>query len=285
VDPENRLVARTLEQQWEQALQQQRQLGEEHDRFLQQTPPVLSSTERERIEALASDLPALWHSPETTAQDRKAIVRCLMDRVVIDVQDDTEYVDVTIHWAGGFVSQHQVTRPVSAYGQLRDFDHLATRIRELHAAGYTSAKITEQIDREGFRSPRKRAPYGRVVISQLMGRLGLAGETTETIALGPDEWWERELAEELGLPRTTLHWWVLRGWVRFRRSRVQGFRILWADAGELARLRQLRAYAETSHRRRYPPELTTPRKETASTGSCTSAGTKQKAAARREQSR
>lgn len=286
VDPENRLVARTLEQQWEQALQQQRQLDEEHDRFVQQTPPVLSSAERDRVQALASDLPALWHAPATLAQDRKTIVRCLIDRVVIDVQGDTEYVDVAIHWAGGFVSQHQVIRPVSEYGQLRDFDHLAKRIRELHAAGYTSTKITEQINQEGFRSPRKRASYGKVVIRQLMGHLGLAGETPETIALGPDEWWERELAEELRVPRTTLHWWVLRGWVRFRRSRVQGFRILWADAKELNRLKQLRAYAETAnHRRRYPTELTVPKNDTTSTGNAKSAGTKQKARDRREQSR
>jgi hypothetical protein len=236
VDPENRLVARTLEHQWEQALRQQRQLEEERDRLQRQTPPALSSMEKERIRALATDLPALWSAPATTAQDRKAVVRCLVDRVVIGVRGDTEYVDVTIHWAGGFVSRHEVIRPVSEFGQLRDFDLLVGRIRELHAAGYSSVQITEQVNREGFRSPKKRAASDKVVIRGLMRRLGLAGETPKAVALGPDEWWERKLAEELRVPRETLHWWVLRGWVRFRRSRVHGFRILWADAEELDRL-------------------------------------------------
>jgi hypothetical protein len=269
------LVARTLERQWEQALQQQRQLEEEHDRVLRQTPPALSSADRERIRALASDLPALWSAPVTTAQDRKAVVRCLIDRVVIDVRGDTEYVDVTIHWVGGFVSRHEVIRPVSEYGQLRDYELLVRRIRELHAAGYTSVQITEQVNREGFRSPRKRAAYDKVVIRGLMKRLGLPGETPKAVALEPDEWWERKLAQELRMPRETLHWWVLRGWVRFRRSRVHGFRILWADAEELGRLRRLRAYAETAkHRRRYPPELTVPKDDTASAGTAKSSRAK-----------
>lgn len=275
VDPENRLVARTLERKWEEALQQQRQLEEEHDRFRQQMPPELSCVERDRIRSLASDIPALWHASTTTAQDRKAIVRCLIDRVVINVQGDTEFVDVTIHWAGGFISQHQVIRPVAEYGQLRDFDDLAKRIRKLHEAGYTSAKITNQLNQEGFRAPRTRAPYSRVVIRQLMARLGLACESPGTIALGPDEWWESDLARKLQMPRTTLHRWVLRGWVRFRRTRVQGFRILWADSEELSRLKQLRAYAKTAkHRRRYPTELTVPK--TAKTSNANSAGAKQK---------
>jgi len=286
VDPENRLVARTLEQKWEQTLQQQRQLEEEYDRFQQQMPPILSSAEKDRIQSLASDVPALWHASTTTAQDRKAIVRCLVDRVVIGVQGDTEYVDVTIHWAGGFVSQHQVIRPVAEYDQLRDFDHLAKRLRELHEAGNTSSKITEQINREGFRAPRTRAPYGPVVIRQLMLRLGLNGERPGTIDLAPDEWWESDLARHLQMPRGTLHAWVLRGWVHFRRSPVQGFRILWADAGELDRLKRLRSFAEvSSHHRDYPRELTVPKQAATREGKGKTDDTKQNDSDSRRQKR
>src|SRR5207237_7826571 len=75
VEPENRLVARTLEQRWEEALRAQRALQEDYDRFVQEQPRQLHEEERARIVALASDIPALWHSPGTTAAERKEIGR------------------------------------------------------------------------------------------------------------------------------------------------------------------------------------------------------------------
>ena len=60
VDPTNRLVARTLEERWEQALRQVRQVEEEYERFVNASPAHLSDAERERIRALAANIPALW---------------------------------------------------------------------------------------------------------------------------------------------------------------------------------------------------------------------------------
>jgi DNA invertase Pin-like site-specific DNA recombinase len=260
VDPENRLVARTLEQQWEQSLRQERQRQEEYDRFLQQTAPVLSPAERERIRALASDIPGLWHSSTTTAADRKAILRCLVDRVVVHVEGDTEYVDLTIHWAGGFVSQHQVRRPVATYGQLRDFDHLVERLRELQGAGSSAAQIADQLNQEGFYSPKQRSPFNKALVRQLLSRLGLSSERPGTVVLGPHEWWASDLARELQIPPTTLQRWIRRGWLQTRRSPLRGFRILWADCEEFKRLEQLRAYTKAHAKGPFPAELTVPKR-------------------------
>src|SRR5207237_9712269 len=60
VEPENRLVARTLEQQWEEALRQQQRLQEDYDRFRYEQPHGLSGAEREHIRALSADLQELW---------------------------------------------------------------------------------------------------------------------------------------------------------------------------------------------------------------------------------
>lgn len=100
VEPENRLVARTLEQRWEEALRTQRALQEDYDRFLQEQPRQLREEERARIVALASDIPALWHSAETTAAERKEIVRLLAERVVVHVRADSERAEVEIAWRG-----------------------------------------------------------------------------------------------------------------------------------------------------------------------------------------
>ena len=73
VEPENRLVARGLEQKWEAALRAQREMREEYDRFLNEQPTRLTEAERGRILAVAADIPTLWHAPGTTAMDRKEI--------------------------------------------------------------------------------------------------------------------------------------------------------------------------------------------------------------------
>src|SRR5207248_8076889 len=106
VEPENRLVARELERRWEEALKEQRRLEEEYARFGRNQPRGLSAGEREQIRALARDLPALWQAATTTAADRQRIVRLVVKEVVVTVRGASEWVDLTIHWAGGFSSDH-----------------------------------------------------------------------------------------------------------------------------------------------------------------------------------
>lgn len=247
VDPENRLVARTLEQQWEQSLRQERQLEEEYDRFMQHRASVSSPDDEERIRALASDVPALWHASATTMADRKTVIRCLIDRIVVNVQNDTEFVDVSIYWEGGFDSHHQVQRPVLKYEQLRDYDLLVNRLRELREAHYSAAQIAEQLNQDGFYTPQIR-PFNKAVVRQLLSRLRIVSEHPANVEFGPDEWWSRQLGKELGMPYSTLQHWINRGWVKFRKTPDAGFRILWADQKELERLRRLYEYTKSRNR-------------------------------------
>jgi hypothetical protein len=64
-----------LERAWEEKLLVQQQLEEEYHRFVQHKPRLLSEAEREAIRHLATDIPALWAAPTTTAADRKEIIR------------------------------------------------------------------------------------------------------------------------------------------------------------------------------------------------------------------
>src|SRR5713226_5343331 len=86
VEPEHRLVARTLEHAWEEKLAAQQQLEEEYHRFVRQQPRVLSDAEREAIRRLTTDIPALWAAPTTTVADREEIIRQVVERVIVDVQ-------------------------------------------------------------------------------------------------------------------------------------------------------------------------------------------------------
>src|SRR5262249_22455037 len=102
VEPENRLVARTLGRRWEEALRHQQQLQKEYERWVRAQPPQLSPAERQRIQSLAGNIPSLWQSAETTMADRKEIVRCLIESVEVRVRPDSEQTGVTIVWQGGW---------------------------------------------------------------------------------------------------------------------------------------------------------------------------------------
>ena len=77
MDPENRLVARAMERQWEEKLAEAQRLEEDYARFRLEQPRHLTASDRESIRALATDLPALWRAPTTTGADRRAAVRLL----------------------------------------------------------------------------------------------------------------------------------------------------------------------------------------------------------------
>ena len=72
VEPENRLVARTLERRWEEALAAEQRLTAEYERFQARQPMPLTAKERQEIAQLATDVPALWCAPTTTAADHGA---------------------------------------------------------------------------------------------------------------------------------------------------------------------------------------------------------------------
>jgi hypothetical protein len=110
VDPENRLVARELERQWEQNLGEKQKLEEDHARFRAEQPRHLSASDREQIGALAANLPGLWRSTTTTGGDRRAIMRLLVERAELTRHGQGQRVEVVIHWRGGSVTRHEIPR-------------------------------------------------------------------------------------------------------------------------------------------------------------------------------
>ena len=213
VEPENRLVARTLEKTWEETLQAEARLKEEYDRFVRTGPQPLSAGERARIQTLAEDIPALWQGPTTTAADRKEIVRCLVERVVVRVRQNSEHVAVTIHWQGGFTSEHEVVRSVCRYEHLDHFDRLLGRILELRRKGQTAARIAGALNREGYRTPKGRGDFTTHVVRKLLSQRGLAKQAGAAEPLGQHERWLTDLARELGMSAWKLRAWAMRGWL------------------------------------------------------------------------
>ena len=252
VEPENRLVARTLEARWEEALKKQRQLEEEYHRFLAKLPVMLSARDRERIQALSHDVSSLWNAAETTAADRKQIVRCLVERVVVVADKASEHSDVTIVWKGGLTTQHQVARPVGRYDQLKDYQRLTQRLSELHRQGLHRGTIAKTLNAEGFVPPRRRGVFTELGVGALMRELGLVGDYFREDLLKRNEWRIPDLARVLRVIPQKIHYWVKQGWINSRRTPSGKHLIVWADKDELRRLKQMAREKQSWLRARHP---------------------------------
>jgi hypothetical protein len=251
-------VARTLERRWETSLLELRTLEDEFDRFSRVRPLQLTDAERSRIAAMSSDIPALWSAESTTNADRKEIIRCLVDRIVVTARRDTEYCDVVIHWKGGYTSQHEVVRPVQRLSQMRDNARLRERITELKREGATAAAIAMKLTGEGFVTARQRGPYTQQVVQQLLRRYGLTNQRASE-KLSKDEWWLPELARKLGVSSGKLREWAVRKWCHARQTAQRQRWVIRADGDERNRLSKLRAHSKLGNVS-YPPSLTTPKK-------------------------
>jgi len=263
VEPENRLVARELERRWEEALHQEQQLEEAYARFRREQPAEPTAAERKAILQLSQDVPQWWNGATTTAEDRQKIVRLLVERVVVNVQRDSEQVEVTLHWAGGFTSCHQLIRPVARYEQLSNYRELLQRIDSLRRKGCSCGDIAEHLNQEGFCPPKRTDHFTGQMIVRLLSDRQPASRRPRAMAdatlLEKHEHWLTDLARRMKIPVATMHKWQRLGWVHSRKVDVAGGRwAIWADEGELQRIRRIRTCKRTWPEPRYPLELTTP---------------------------
>ena len=188
----------------------------------------------------------------------QAIVRCLVERVVVEVERNSEDAVATIHWIGGFESRHEFARPVRTYDQLSEADLLMKRIAELREAGKTAEQTADALNAEGYAPINPGRKFNRDIVRKLLLKLGLCGERDNDSLLGPGEWWVHDLADEVGMPWQTLRAWAVNGWVHARQTNVEKLWIMWADRAEIKRLRKLRR-ANWRGILGKPSELTTPK--------------------------
>jgi DNA invertase Pin-like site-specific DNA recombinase len=259
VEPENRLVARTLERQWEQALAEQTRLEDSHERFQREQPKALSPAEIAAIRFLATDVPALWQS--ATQEERQTIVRLLLERVLIEVIDGSEQVRVECHWHGGNQTAHQLTRPIARLDKLSTYKNLLARIGDLRRERLVLADIAAVLNREGWRPAKRRDTFNAQMVRRLIAKAGLAAPRQRRrkleIPRQTDEWTVGELAGHLGMRESTLYNWVQQGRLRSRVVQVGAARakLVYAGAAEITALQVILATPMPWRRR--PPRCST----------------------------
>jgi DNA invertase Pin-like site-specific DNA recombinase len=244
-EPENRLVVRQLETDWEEALAEAGRLEADYQRFTEEQPKTLTPAERAAVQALAADLPQVWHAPSTTQADRKELLRILIEDITVNVVGDSELADVTITWAGGHQTAGQAVRPVARLDQLSYYPALLARVTGLAAAGRNSRQIADILNAEGFRPPKRTSRFSDQQVRTLISQRGIRGQQKGRPAvltsLAPGEWSVPGLSAELGMPTASIYNWIYRGWITARHAPGTRNWIITADDEQMRQLRERRS--------------------------------------------
>jgi hypothetical protein len=196
---------------------------------------MLTASEQDRIRGLAMDLPGLWNAEATTTTDRKAILHMVIERVVVTVEGDTEWVAGQVVWTGGHQSSIRFRRPVARLEQLSQWSSIRSRILELREGGRRAPEIAVALNREGFRPPNGKAFTSAAVLTWLSRYGGAAQRRGATPSKG--EWFIPTLARALGVNGQTVYSWIRKKRVSARQ--MGGRQGRWVVRGTLDEFRQL----------------------------------------------
>src|SRR5215831_10916738 len=156
VDPAYRLVATELERRWEAALQALQE-AQEHYARLRQAPAeamAIPPTLREAFSTLGDSLSTLWHQDTLSRAQRKALLRCLLEKVVLD-RRTPDTITTRIVWRGGAVSELEVPCTVGTLRDLTGFAQMEAQVLRLEAQGHADEDIAQRLTSQGFRSPQR----------------------------------------------------------------------------------------------------------------------------------
>ena len=164
-DPDNRLVVAELERRWEASLRDLKIAEEEWQRLQQrqEAAVTISPALREAFTDVARGVPQLWRQDLLSVKHKKALLRCLLDKVVID-RLAADRVQVRIVWRGGDTTTNEIPIMVGAVAQLSCGQALEHEALEMARAGQTDAVIAEELTRRGYRSPRETKVIARTVL-------------------------------------------------------------------------------------------------------------------------
>ncbi len=163
VEPENRMVARSLERQWEEKLRGVEEVEHTYQSWSTQQQLVVTEVDRQDILALGENLAQVWRWPTTTNVDRKTMLRLVIKDVIVDHKRERGRVWFRVNWQTGATSEHWLTRRVQSYADHPQVEHLERRVRELNGAQKMDDEIAAILNAEGVRPSRGQAFNGNLV--------------------------------------------------------------------------------------------------------------------------
>jgi DNA invertase Pin-like site-specific DNA recombinase len=219
VEPENRLVARTLESRWEARLAALTE-AEAALATAQAAKPALPATDS--LQALAQDLPRLWHAETTSPRDRKRLLRSLIADVTLLPEPDPHTMRIGVRWHTGATDELTVARP----GPGRT-PHAALAMIRQHGATYTSVELADMLNTAGL-TTGKGKPFTAGGVARVRDAYKIFGP--RTVAVQDGEVSVEQAAAELGIPADAVYNWLRLGQVPARRGPSGRWCIPWDAA-------------------------------------------------------
>lgn len=215
VDPANRLVAATLERQWNDALVRLEEIKKEFDQH--QRKNRITATEQQKAELmnLATDLPRLWKAPSTKAKDRKRILRLLIKDVTVEKLIEPKKMMLHLRWQGGACEDIPVTIPPSYSDQVRYPDEIVEKVRSL-AKQLTDSHIANAFNQQGTKSAMGKS-FTASMIQWIRYKHGIPGPNLKR----PEEYTVEQLAEKFAVSRNVVYYWIERNIVSARRTKTR----------------------------------------------------------------
>ena len=213
VEPENRLVARTLEAQWEQQLSELACAQAELARQEQLRPESLTDEQREHRRTLGRDRQRVWDSPSTTDRDRKELLNLLLEEVNIRLEksDAQNTAHLILRWRGGAIGELNMDLRVCRQPAIRTDEQTLDLLRRL-ACHYDDATIAGILNRQGRCTATGQRFTANHVGNLRRYRKIARYEPSSTNCQG-DLVTVQKAAEILGLAPSTVHRWLAEGFI------------------------------------------------------------------------
>lgn len=214
VDPDNRLVAAELERRWEAALTEVRAAEEALVQQASSQPTAqmgLGKDIQGKVIRLAGRLPQIWSDATTTDAQRKALLRCLVDKVVLD-RGEHDVASIRIVWRGGAVTELAIQRRVNAVTKLARGEEMRDRALTLARAGMYDDQIAAILTSEGHRSPNSESKVLPITVQRIRHAAGIQVSQPRTRwSHGADVLTAPEMAAKLSIPVNWLYVQIRKG--------------------------------------------------------------------------
>lgn len=212
VDPDNRLVARNLEADWEAKLQELKKAEAALADRQRGRPRSLTAHERELLTNLGSDIELVWAAPSTTDRERKELLQTLIEEVIINLSPDKTSAHLVMRWRGDATTEFDVNLAYRQQPAIRTDENTIDLLRRL-AVHYSDAQIAGILNRQG-----RRSATGERFTAIIVGGLRRYRDIPRHQA-NPDDEQKGELltvdkaAQVLGIAPSTLHRWLADGFI------------------------------------------------------------------------
>ena len=213
VEPENRLVARGLEAEWEARLAEVQRAEQALADRRAKRPVSLTDEETAWLQRAGADLRAIFEADSTTMAERKQLLRAVLSEVTVTVDSDTREAQLEIRFEGGACLQRSVPPPRRGWHIPATDEDTVELIRRL-ACHYNDSEIARILSRQG-RTTAKGLGFTRERVNALRQGRGIpaAPPPSRQLADGAQIMSLTEARHELGIGDTTLYRWLHDGFI------------------------------------------------------------------------